>query len=87
MSHSDVDIRYDKIKKLMNDLNNIGYNFNSVILTQDQIPKNTFTPKSIDQNNLIINRSKSIFINPGWEFILEKDLHKEKEKLLKYSTL
>ena len=88
-TRSNIDIRYDEVKKLMQDLCDASNNFNSVILTQDQIPEN-ITITSSDQKNKPINNSESIStanINPQWGFIQEKDLDDEKEKLLKHVAI
>lgn len=84
---SNIDKRYDAIKKLMNELDDMSNNFNSVIIAQDKISKNNITSLSSNQNNTIINKSISIIINETkWGFIKDKDLHYEKEKLIKHFT-
>jgi len=85
-SRSNIDIRYDKVKKLMNELDDLSDHFDSVILTQDQVDENNIALSSSDQNNKTINNLESLFtvvINPEWGFIQDKDLYREKEKLLK----
>jgi len=79
-SSSNVDIQYDKIKKLMKELDDLSGNFDSVILAQDQVAENIITLPSSDQNNRTINNSE-------WGFIQDKDLYREKEKLLKHVVI
>lgn len=86
-SRSNIDIRYEEIKKLMKELDDMSDNFDSVILAQVQFTENNTTPSSFNQNNKTISNSKSIptiTINPSWGFIRDKDLFREKEKLLKH---
>lgn len=77
-------MRYAKVKKLMENLDNMSDNFDSIIVTQDQITENSpLIPSSSNQNNNIVDNS-TIVTNPRWKFIQEKDLHVEEKKLLKH---
>jgi len=57
--YSNIDMRYQKVKKSLNKLNTMSDHFNSVILAQDPIFENNIM--TYDQNNGTINNSKSIF--------------------------
>lgn len=69
ISETDIDNQYDKLKKLMSELNEISVNFDSVIIAQDK----TLTGKVFESDNNIHN----------WKYIKAKDIFIEKEKLLK----
>ena len=87
---SNIDIQYDKIKKLMNELDDLSDHFDSDIFTQDQVDQNNITLSSSDQNSKTIDNPESSFtmiINSEWGFIQDKDLYREKEKLLKYVVI
>ena len=82
-SNSAIESQYEKIKKLMNELESNSDNFNSVILHQEEISRNDTSLISHDQNNNQANISKSIVItNPNWGFIKDDELSREKGKLL-----
>lgn len=66
---SDINDRYEEIKKMMSDLDGISSNFNSVIATDD-IP---FIP--VEPTHAL-----PIF----WNFISEIDMENEKYRKLKY---
>jgi len=71
---SKIDARYEEMKKLMVDLNEIT-NFDSVIVDQPQVIKEPTISNSIQQN-YTVNQ-------PRWKFILENNLLTEHKKLLK----
>ena len=88
---SDINVQYEEVKKLMKELDDLSDNFDSVILAQDKFSKNNLVLQSSDQNNITIDNSKSLSDvltnNSGWGFIQDKDLYREKEKLLKHVVI
>ncbi len=85
-SRSNIDTRYEEVEKLMRELDDLSDHFDSDIPAQDPIRGNNVTLSSYDQNNRKINNSESfptVVINPRWGFIQDKELYREKEKLLK----